>query len=554
MNLLGRIGAGRAIRLRSSTVSSLSVRNINNAKDPENIDLSRTFFENTDVSSIQSMENILSILQDAETQAVWPSSSPQRRSPFLNAIRDLNVQYLNNFTTQLGQQIIRYAILYHINLRPFLVSNPQLYSYDVSSGGFAKNIDFLVDRIMDVAAKKRNSFFVRNPEINLSDKLSYAQSIVRYYVTNPEHCLQRLQVDVKSATKGTLIYDNEYSDYLLPNIPIPSSHRYIVHDPLVMRSSLGTDRSDRNLLPFIAMDPQVISSAIGKHHEYMRSKGTKHRLLALSDKDRMALFIGMMKCDEIEGQLAFSILCKRVLLKIQETKMEKEDLPGEKPPVVEPADTSRQYWETGILKNYQRNVYDDIFEIKGKLDMTPRREHSPIVRQVLLKRVDGKGTGNVEKDPHYVVDINYGDLSDELLLATFVENPESISNMKCVVAFKSRLHDRLTHSRHYCDALASSEDLMAQCESDEAVKDILVNYFDRYFGKFYGKEPMEAEKWLVNLVLAVEARPYLINETMVRESIDGYRDLITELQLRATNMNVKKKFINDIRELRKTVS
>jgi hypothetical protein len=577
MNVLGRLGARKAIRgvSVSPTLISLLIRSIrkvntNGIKKEEpasvkvterddGIDLSRTFFESTDISSIQSMENILSILQDAETQAVSPTSDshPERRvSPFLNAIRDLNVQYLNNFTTQFGKQIIRYSVIYHFNLRPYLVSNPSLYGYDVSSGEFAKNIDFIVDRIMDEASKKQNSFFVRYPEINLSKKLSYAQSIVRYYVINPEHCLQRLKVDIKSATKGILVYDKEYRSYLLPSIQIPSSHRFIVHDPLVMRSSLGIDRSDRNMLAFMAMDALVISSSIGGHHEFKKREGENHKLLALDNKDRVSLFIGMMKCDEIEGHLAFSILCKRILLKIQESNMEKEELPGDvedalpisttsapspDPIYSDSSSTSRQYWETGILRDYQRNVYDDIFEIgKVKYDVSrPRREQSPLVRQVGLKRVsedDRKETmpNDIEKLPEYIVDINYGDLSDEFLLATFIENPESIRDMKCVVAFKSRLHDRLIHSQHYCEALASSQDLVAQCESDDAVKDILVNYFDRFFGKFYGKQPMDAEKWLVNLVLAVETRPYLINETMVKEAIDGYKDLITELLFRAS--------------------
>ncbi|ODV79197.1 uncharacterized protein CANTADRAFT_249950 [Suhomyces tanzawaensis NRRL Y-17324] len=454
---------------------------IPNPLDAPPIDLSKTF-GTVESFSIRSMENVLHILEDAESRP----GTRKRQSPFFEALKRLDTQYLNHFTNQFGRQLFTYAVLYHFNLRPFLASNPYLVTE------FPAVLGQLQTRVQ---SPRPNSFFARNPELTLDHKLNYAQSIVRYFLMNDVHCLRRLAVDVQRVCKDVVSYDNSIRSYgLRLSRGIPSSTPYISHDPMELRSLLGTAKLEKNMLVFMPKHPDAIAK--------------------LTSCDPQ-LILAMMRCDEMEGEIAFEILCKRILLKIQEVKTMGDDVPAEK-----------QYWQDGLLGDsgdggLQFEYASNHHHNRRKLDIK-----QAVVRDLTKATKSLRTTSTVERVPQQEVAVDYAELNDRLLLDKMVEDHRSVRDLKVVVAHRSKIAGRMMYDPVYREAMA----VAAAANDAETIKDVLVSYFDRYFGKFYGIDPVRAEKWMVNLLLAWDAMP-LVTPAAVNEAVAGHRQMVAQCEL-----------------------
>lgn len=446
--------------------------------------------------SIQTMDNVMAILREMEPREHRGS----RPSQFLVALQHRDTEYLNRYTQAFGEEIYRYSVLYEFNSRPYLQSNKWLLD------GFDRNIEVVLNRFMARAIlPPSNSFFRRYSELSLDSRLTYAQTLARYFVLNPVHCKHRLQIDIQHAAKEIISYDKRHRwDALV--LDLATSDRAMRGDPLVLRTRLPQS-NPRNALAFLAKDASVVQSLA---------------TISRGEPDT-SIVVPAMELDEMEGRLAFTITCKQLLFKIQDCK---EDAGVVEPPEATPTKTAffledeTQYWEG-----------------PGGVDATLVAEDTPVRRRMPFNfaRVVpvNRERYTALPAPHVVpqreVQADFASMDDRALLANLLENRARLRDIKVAVAHKSGLPYRMMENgpgrQQYQLAWASSERVEAAVadNNDEAIKDILAGHFDRYFARFYGAHALEAEAWVVSLADALGRNALLVNDTLLNDAVTTFK-------------------------------
>lgn len=302
-------------------------------------DLSLTF---SDFSSINTMETVIDILTNAETAT--PEQPAKHANRYLKAVKDKDLRFMGRFVHEFGEDIARYSIWRHINKCPVLLTNQQLLA------AFPQSMTNSVDQIIQGLLAKTNSAFILTTD---GSRVQYYQSLVRHLLLNPIHCLNRVKVDVKSATKPVLTFDDKYKSLGLPHLRAAQAQKYHLKDPFVLRTKLRSDKCDSQTLVFMPKDAATLGAAIiesrpGRTEFYSDSlerNGHDNTLLSVD------YLLAYMECLEQEGKCAFTVALKRLLLLIQDAKMARDEL--EEPKVaLEPSPKSiastdsLQYWKT----------------------------------------------------------------------------------------------------------------------------------------------------------------------------------------------------------------
>lgn len=113
----------------------------------------------------------------------------------------------------------------------------------------------------------------------------------------------------------------------------------------------------------------------------------------------------------------------------------------------------------------------------------------------------------------------------------FIEDSEEImvDTVKCIIASKSRLPDRLIYSNDYKGALAEFE---GDLNDDQVIISELTGYFDRYFGVLYRNKPKEVDQWAASFINDYIKRfdeEYLNNELHL--ALKHFRNCIEQVRL-----------------------
>jgi len=495
------------------------------------LDFSKMF---GDSFSIDSMEKVLGILQNVEPQ---PEQEYLKRTTF-----DSN--FLNKFTHDLGKQLLRCRIMNYVNNRPYILSNPKmLANYPENFHGL---IDLIMDTIFDDSFSHPQSVF---NQLKLNNTFDYYQSIARYYLINEEHCLRRLNMDIRHSAKRIISYNNN-TYYNLPTTAIPPACSHANHDPLIIQSALirrlASNRKELYLLPYVLKDSEVVKKFVS---DYQKKHG-----FPVVDVDSI---IGLMSCQEMEGTTAFDVLCKRILLKSFEERTEKALATDGAQTQVVAAKLKREkkkynrkfenlmYWEDILeqtteetesapnMANFSIVIEEPPHKAKNKQD----------IPHVLIKPNEKENNPEEFQNgilrPKQIIDVKYSDINCALILEKFHES-KSLMKIKAILAYKSNIPNRIMYSRNYQRALLAFEfdnqwyNIYYEefSSRDNQVIKILSDHFDRFFGMFYSRSPLNAEKWLINLLFAYEAIPDLFSDEKLREAIFDYKEMLTSVEFK----------------------
>jgi hypothetical protein len=515
------------------------------------LDFSKMF---GDSFSIDSMEKVLGILQNVEAQ---PQQHHVQRTTF-----DSN--FLNKFTHDFGKQLLRCRIINYVNNRPYILSNPKMVAKYPEN--FHALVDLIMSTVFDDSFSHPQSVF---NQLKLNNTFDYYQSIARYYLMNEEHCIRRLNMDIRHSAKKIISYNNQ-TYYNLPTIAIPPACSYANHDPLIIQSALvrrlASNRKELYLLLYVLKDSDVLEKFVS---DYQRKHG-----FPVVDVDSI---IGLMSCQEMEGAMAFEVLCKRILLKSFEERTEKAlSTEGALAPAMgtkvkrEKKKYNRKfenlkYWEDILEQtNDEAESEPNMSNFSIVVEEPPHRMRSKQdIPHVLIKSNENENNPEAFHDgilrPKQIIDVKYSDINCALILEKFHES-KSLMKIKAILAYKSNIPNRIIYSRDYQRALLEFE-FDNQWYSiyyeefssrDNQVIKILCDHFDRFFGMFYSRSPLNAEKWLINLLFAYEANPDLFSDEVLRDAIFDYKEMLTSVEFKLRVKKVSPKLTSQGIEVSKT--
>lgn len=259
-------------------------------KQNEAIDLSKTF-DALDSSSVKTMEKILDILHDAEEQ----SSSSKEPKVAVHGVEALDdSKYMNEFATRLGEEILEYKVIRHLNDKEVIANNSSIWGNIPSVYG-----EYVKDFIS--AYVQMNSSFFKSNEITFNGRLNYFQSITKYFIENDSRCLQRISREIEILERHEPPRSYEKKTYNFPRISLPPPYPYDSNNPLVIMKAFST-KKELNLLPFIINDADVIENLIVRNQNVNKNEITPSEMIQ-----------SMMEAQELEGSKLFTIMIKKSL-------------------------------------------------------------------------------------------------------------------------------------------------------------------------------------------------------------------------------------------------
>lgn len=533
-------------------------------------------------SSIGSMDKILGLLKN---------HGDDRHRDY-SQLKVFDAVYLAKFTHEFGKLVTKCRALTMITVRGVFLKYPE-YVHD-----YPYKINELLDRISkDIELThhpKSHAFF---NVINPNKSLTYNQSIARYYLMNDIHCLHRVYADVRSVLTAFL-GPTEDDDYHLPLVQIPPHHNLQGRDPLAIKTTevniLQSGR-ETNMFVYILKDANVIDYSIIRYSK-------------MHGQPNDAKFImGLMNVMELEGQLTFEMLLKKILLKSLAERAEKivsEDsysfqrleqkqeqkrysrIEARKNSigVMEAGDarkSSRLKRSETIKKRFEKLQYWDNVDERAQAnfnDSGPRLVadlncHNPkpieLIRHVTVHQNPLKQQGMEEPDdwerlPDLINDCDYSKVNCNLIIDKLLNDDKLVMKIKAIVAYKSGLHQKIYYSFNYKRSLArfKFDDYPSKMyfadfsKQDNQIIEMYNDHFDRFFGRYYFASPHKAEQWFLNFLFAYEALPELINDTLLQEAVDDYKLKINQCQIadvlnfKATNTNPKyRRELDDIRRM-----
>lgn len=273
--------------------SFLNVRFLHDKKYSEEFDFSKSF-DTLDSSSFKTMENILQILHNAEEQVDTKKKTVEAFSRDRIGSKSI---FLNEFSSELGMDIFEYRIIRFLNEKGILHDYPEILRLFPSS--YERLVVTIVNSYKDMA----QSYF-KKPEITMNGELSVYQAITKSFIEEDSRCLKRLNIDIKFLLKNILQYSPKKRIYNFPVLKIPPPKSYDTSNPLMMMKAFNVSTNRLNLLPFIVEDNHVIQKIISEH----QMKGGP-------SPDPPSFIKALMKSQEIEGGMIFSILTRKLLYK-----------------------------------------------------------------------------------------------------------------------------------------------------------------------------------------------------------------------------------------------
>lgn len=233
-----------------------------------------------DYSSIQTMEKILSILHDAESNS---DKAPARIVPKKDET-SIDPAY-----ELLGKSLFDYALIRHMNDREF-------FRYEHKDPQTSYNA--LHKRAFESYMNMENSFFQR-PNINRNNTLGRYQAIALYFLEDKSHCLRRLYKDIRYVTKEFSTPPSSKRDtHLFPDIKLPQPHKFDIDNPFTIGKALN-NKGKYNILSFLPNDEGFLKSFI-----------TRYQKLNGNQVIPIALLHNIMLAYELEGKLLFEVLTR----------------------------------------------------------------------------------------------------------------------------------------------------------------------------------------------------------------------------------------------------
>lgn len=232
-----------------------------------------------DFSSIQTMEKILSILHDAESNS--------DKAPAHIVSKKVEAE-MDPAYELLGKSLFDYALIRHMNDREFFRfenKDPQI-SYNA-----------VHKRASETFMNMGNSFFQRQ-YINQNNTLNRYQAIALYFLNDKSHCLRRLYKDIRYVTKEFATAPSSKGNaHLFPDIKLPPPHRFDPDNPFIVGKALN-NKGKYNILSFLPNDEGFLTSF------------TRHQKSSGRQAIPTALLHNIMLAYELEGKLLFEVLTR----------------------------------------------------------------------------------------------------------------------------------------------------------------------------------------------------------------------------------------------------
>lgn len=234
-------------------------------------------------SSIHTMEKILTILHDAESQ----SHDVQTSSPELPH-KYSRTGFAARFDTSLGNDVFEFSVTKVLNKLQIV------NEYDIFQTVSTETAESIYRQYMNII-KDRYTWKV-DPDVGAMEKLG------RSFAENPLPTLASLSSQIDKLCGSLLVGGIDLSNkqqfqFDFPYIRIDQPIKQATSDPLILRKGLGMRRHPLTLLAFMVNDPDVIRG-------FLKRSRSKIPVLKIEK---------FMVAQSLEGSQAFKIIVKRYL-------------------------------------------------------------------------------------------------------------------------------------------------------------------------------------------------------------------------------------------------